>query len=236
MIRIINHLAHSFAPDLLKEAEIALDCGANRGEFSRWLSEHSTAQVHSFEPDSRLFSKLPSLPRVTFHPLAVDGESGEFELALGESNCSSAVYREREKQEVIQVRKTSLDDFCSAHGIRRIDFLKLDIEGAELSVLERTSDSLLLGTIQITVEFHDFLRKGDIPRIAGIFGRMKRLGFYGVRFSHFSWGDCLFLNKRYVSLSVVDRIGIHLFARILPGFRRFMKRQFLRLFPGRATA
>jgi FkbM family methyltransferase len=235
-MRIVNHLAHSFAPDLLEQAEVALDCGANRGEFALWLSEHSNAQIHSFEPDPRLFSTLPSLPRVRFHPIAIDGESGEFELALGRTNCSSAVYREHGDQVTAQVQKTSLDDFCATNRICRIDFLKLDIEGAELSVLEKTSDSLLQATVQITVEFHDFLRRGDIPRIVRIFDRMARLGFYGIRFSQFTWGDCLFLNRRLVPLSILDRFGIHIFGRIIPGVGRLAKRQFKRFSPGQVTA
>lgn len=94
-MKIENILNHSFASAPLRGAPLALDCGANEGGFARWLSAHTPAEVHSFEPDPRLFAKLPPLPRVTWHPLAVDGESGELDLALGEETCSSALYREQ---------------------------------------------------------------------------------------------------------------------------------------------
>jgi FkbM family methyltransferase len=228
-MKIENILNHSFASAPLRGAPLALDCGANEGGFARWLSAHTPAEVHSFEPDPRLFAKLPPLPRVTWHPLAVDGESGELDLALGEETCSSALYREHEGQQTVRVKKTSLDDFCRAHGITAIDLLKIDIEGAELALLERTSDALLAATAQITVEFHDFFRREDVPRIEGIFRRLEGLGFYGVRFSHFFWSDCLFLNRRLVPVSAADRLSIQVAGKYMPGIARFVRRQLRKL-------
>lgn len=224
-MRIHTILGHSFAPALLKSANLALDCGANHGEFSRWLSENTPARIHAFEPDPRLFRALPVLPRVTCHPLAVEDVSGEIELALGEASCSSAVFRENRGQDTIRVKAISLDDFCRQHGYQRVDFIKIDIEGAELSLLEKTSDRLLQNTTQITVEFHDFIRKADTPRIGAISTRLKALGFYAVRFSHFAWSDCWFLNTRIVPISLLDRAAVQVAGRLLPGIRRFVTRR-----------
>ena len=222
-MRITNVLGHSFAPDLLRDAKVALDCGANMGGFSTWLSQNTTASVYAFEPDPRLFPNLPILPRVTYVPQAVDGESGSFDLNMGPKMCSSAVYTQR-AHERVRVEKTSLTDFCAAHGIHEIDFIKLDIEGAELSVLERTSPDLLTATTQITVEFHDALRASDVPRIRAIAERLKQLGFYFVRFTQFTWGDCLFLNERRVRLTALDKLSIAVSGKYEPGIRRFIKR------------
>ncbi len=231
-MKIENVIDHSFAPALLRAAKLALDCGANHGEFARWLSANTPAQVHSFEPDPRLFARLPPLPRVTYHPLAVDGESGEFDLALGEATCSSARYREYAGQTTVRVKKISLDEFCRDHGITQIDFMKIDIEGAELSLLEHTSDALLAATTQITVEFHDFFSREDLPRITGIFRRLEGLGFYAVKFSHFYWSDCLFLNRRTVPLTLLDRLSIQVSGKYVPGVARFTRRQWQRLTGG----
>jgi len=228
-MKIENILNHSFMSAPLHEASLILDCGANEGGFARWMCEHTPAQVHSFEPDPRLFAVLPVLPRVIWHPLAVDGESGEFDLALGEATCSSALYRERTGQVTVRVKKTSLDDFCRTHGITRIDLVKIDIEGAELSLLEKTSDALLRSTAQITVEFHDFFRREDLPRIAGIFRRLEGLGFYGVRFSHFYWSDCLFVNQRIAPLSALDKLSIQVAGKFVPGIGRFTRRHWRKL-------
>jgi FkbM family methyltransferase len=36
----------------------------------------------------------------------------------------------------VEVPGVSLDDYCAEHGVRRIDYLKIDVEGAELDVLQ----------------------------------------------------------------------------------------------------
>ena len=224
-MKIETVLTHTLVPELLEGARVVLDCGSNTGAFAHWLSDHTNAAVHGFEPDPRLFKKLPVLPRVQYHELAVDGSSGAFDLALGESICSSGVYREAPNQPTVRVRKTSLDDFCRTRGIEEIDFIKLDIEGAELAVLSQISESLLRKTKQITVEFHDFLRIEDVPKIRLIFQRLAGIGFYGMRVSHFTWGDCLFMNEGYFPLSFADKCSIHLRGRLLPGLKRFIRRK-----------
>jgi FkbM family methyltransferase len=225
---------HSFVSELAKKAEIAIDCGANNGDFARWLSDNTTAKIFSFEPDPRLFKQLPSLDRVEWIESAVDGTSGVFQLSLGEKHCSSAVYREASDQKTVKVGKTSLDDFCVGRGIEKIDFLKIDIEGAELNVLEQCSERLLRSTVQVTVEFHDFLEPSDLPRIKNVFKRMQSLGFFGIKFSYHTWGDCLFLNTKYIQISQLDRtrfflqkysLGIHRLAARFIKFASFSSKR-----------
>lgn len=225
MLKIENLHCHSFAPDLAKRAEVAIDCGANHGDFARWLSQNTLAKIYSFEPDPRLFCKLPVLERVEWIELAIDGEPGEFSLGLGEKHCSSAIYREDSNQKVIEVRKNTLDAFCEERQIRAIDFLKIDIEGAELSVLEKCSAALLQSTTQITVEFHDFLDPTCVPRIKAIFSRMRGLGFHCFCFSHHTWGDCFFLNAAKVKLSALDLAAIYA-TKYTSGFQRIFRRVF----------
>ena len=223
-MKIKRVLCHSFVPELLVDSKTMLDCGANRGEFAFWLSENTKASIHSFEPDPNLYFKLKPLPRVCFHQLAIDGEDGVMDLALGKDHCSSSIYREGGSQEVIQVKKTSLDTFCVKNGITRIDFIKIDIEGAELSLLEKTSDDVLKSIRQITIEFHDFIRASDTPRIKAIERRLNRLGFYSVKLSIFTWGDVLFINTSFFPVSVMDKINMMLFGKYVPGVIRFVKR------------
>lgn len=222
-MRTVSLLGHSFVPALASRARIAFDCGANQGMFSAWLSEHTGATVYAFEPDPRLFRELPPLPRVHYIPQAIDGESGTLELALGVKMCSSAVIR-TPAQEVVTVRKTSLADFCREQGIAEIDFLKVDIEGSEVSVFEQASDETLRSINQITVEFHDMFRPEDVPRIKLIVARLKRLGFFYVRFTQFTWGDCLFINKRRTRLGALDKTSLVVLGKYAPGIPRLVRR------------
>ena len=223
-MKTINYLCHTFVPALIKDETVAIDCGANHGDFARWLAENSSCQVYSFEPDPRLFPNLPKLERVEFLQMAVDGKSGTIELGLGEQVCSSVVYRENRHQASVSVKSISLNDFCKERGIIRIGFIKMDIEGAEISVLDSMSDELLRNTKQMTVEFHDFLDENDLPKIAKTVQRIKDLDFYFLRLSRHTWGDCIFINKRLVKLTFLDRVKLFLFAKYLPGIQRILAR------------
>jgi FkbM family methyltransferase len=54
-----------------------------------------------------------------------------------------------------EVDTTTLDDFCQEEGLNEIDFLQIDVQGADLDVLEGARNILNCGTlaIQIEVEF-----------------------------------------------------------------------------------
>ncbi|MFM7470876.1 MAG: FkbM family methyltransferase [Nodosilinea sp.] len=227
-MKIHNESGHSFIYELAQDAKVAFDCGANRGAFSRWLHDNTNAMIYGFEPDPRLFPDLPVMDRVEFVAKAVDGVEGELELALGETRCSSAIYRESDTQQIEIVPKISLEKFCEERGIHNIDFLKLDVEGAELSILENASDDFLQKITQITVEFHDFLNKSDIPRIEQISARLVKSGFWCCRFTVHTWGDCLFINERHFSLGRIEKMRLILFGKYFQGVGRIVSR----LLPG----
>lgn len=50
---------------------------------------------------------------------------------------------------------TTLTAACETHGIKQIDLLKIDVEGAEWDVLQGMSDSLWSGVQQVVMEAHD---------------------------------------------------------------------------------
>ena len=81
--------------------------------------------------------------------------------------------------------------------IKAIDLLKVDIEGAELELFENFSIEFLEKIRQVTIEFHDHLNIGDIPRIKSIIKKMKKNGFYVLNFSHFTYGDIMMINKKH---------------------------------------
>ena len=124
------------------------------------------------------------------------GDGKEVGFWLGDERCSSAYYKECDGQPLVRVPSTTLDDFCLLERIDRVDLIKLDIEGAELDVLANVSGKLLSRVGQLTVEFHDFLRKSDEACIRNCSSRLKGMGFHCIKFSWFDHSDVLFINKR----------------------------------------
>ncbi|MCB2129400.1 MAG: FkbM family methyltransferase [Rhodobacteraceae bacterium] len=159
---------------MLRPGDVVLDCGANVGDVTFPLAE-TGAFVHAFEPDPYAFGKISErcadLPNVTLHNAAVGTASGSVRLMRaanfddnpkGGSVKSTVIAGGRNIDEAdgsgIDVTLVDLPDFIRTvvkdHG--RIAFLKMDIEGAELDLLEAMLEQDLFENIGLTVaETHE---------------------------------------------------------------------------------
>lgn len=139
----------------LKPGMTILDIGANQG-FYTLLSSHKVGprgKVFAFEPSPREIRRLKLhlwLNRcknvdVSASALGAAAGTGELHVVLGpESGCNSLRppdVSQPTAQLFVPVER--LDDVLKARGITRVDFIKLDVEGAELSVLQGARDLLL---------------------------------------------------------------------------------------------
>jgi FkbM family methyltransferase len=128
---------------LINDGDVFFDIGANIGWYSINLAlSHRTAQIHSFEPIPRTYSylksnlKLNHLANVTAHNFGFSDRTGEFDFYYyeeGSGNASSANLSEREDIQVCQCKLQTLDDFTEKTQTK-VDFIKCDVEGAELLV------------------------------------------------------------------------------------------------------
>lgn len=77
----------------------------------------------------------------------------------------------------IEIETTTLDDFCQEEGIEEIDFLQIDVQGADLDVLKggkRIVNHSVLG-IQIEVEFSSLYNQQPLFTDVDIY--LRNLGF-----------------------------------------------------------
>src|SRR5262249_11790373 len=123
-----------------------------------------------------------------------------------------------------EVDSITLADALALAAGSRIELIKMDIEGEELSVLRDASPESLQRIAQLTVEFHDFLDAGSLPAIRMIIRRMQTLGFFAVKFSWHSYGDLLFVNQRLEPLSLWQRMDLIVFHKYARGFGRIVRR------------
>ena len=172
---------------MLQPGDVVLDCGANVGDVCGPFAQ-TGAQVHAFEPDPYAFGilseKLGDAPNVTLYNAAVGVEVGTVRLMRaanfddnprGGSVKSTIVKGGRNiSQEVgagVEVTLVSLldviDDMVRNHG--RIAVLKMDIEGAELDILERMLADDLFRHIGLTVaETHERKFRDLRPRFRAL--------------------------------------------------------------------
>ncbi len=141
---------------------VAIDAGANAGLYSYGLSRFCQ-KVHSFEinPAHCRMLRDYAAPNVEIHGIGLSNASGEKTLytpvhpsgmvleswaSLEPGNCPGA----REYLET-RVRVSPLDEF----NFNECVFLKVDVEGHELQVLEGSENTLRRTRPQILIEVRD---------------------------------------------------------------------------------
>jgi FkbM family methyltransferase len=121
----------------ISEQPIIIDCGANIGLSSLYFkSIYPNAILHAFEPDAALFQLLEKNAQVNgftnthLHQAAVWIEDTNLSFS---SKGSEASHIDLSNQSEHQVKAIRLSSFLTQ--FERIDFLKMDIEGAEFQVV-----------------------------------------------------------------------------------------------------
>lgn len=136
---------------------LIIDCGANIGIsvlYYKTLYPHST--VIAYEPDKRNFQLLSknisdnNLQQVSLHEAAVWIETGQISFASNAAEGSS-ITMTNEGNNVVIVPAVRLSDVLNKY--EKIDFLKLDIEGAEDKVVADCG-ALLLKIENLFLEYH----------------------------------------------------------------------------------
>jgi len=130
--------------------QILVDGGANIGKYSQLLRQHSTAEIHSFEPVADTFrilqKNLEGKAGFHLHQAGLYKENCSREINLFKSNTHSSIYDIQglnyQSTSKAHIQLITGDEFMKNENIEKIDFLKLDLEGAEYDALDGFRDAL----------------------------------------------------------------------------------------------
>jgi FkbM family methyltransferase len=125
---------------MIKPGMTVLDIGANIGVYTRFLAELTgpNGRVIAFEPEPKNFAILKravaGVPQVTAVHAAVAERSGTLTLFVADDlNVDHHTYDGGEGRRGLDVPAIALDDYLKPG--ERVDVVKMDIQGAELSAL-----------------------------------------------------------------------------------------------------
>nr|AQS28773.1 hypothetical protein [uncultured archaeon] len=150
------------------EKDVVVDIGANIGMFSLLAAKSAVkGRVYSFEPFSENFNllmeniKLNNLENIVPIKGAVAQRNGTRKLYLVKGknfggNSFEKKHWQADTSKTIKVETVTLDKFIRSYKIEKIDFLKVDCEGAEYEILMNCSKDTLSKIRKISLEFHDF--------------------------------------------------------------------------------
>jgi FkbM family methyltransferase len=152
---------------------VVFDVGANVGYFSMIASQlvGQSGRIISVEPDPRVAEVLRKnigvngLYNATVVEAAAYNSCCEVSLGCAPATSWSGLYYERTTKR-IAVRALTLDSLLVQLGLDRVDFVKIDVEGAENVVLEGMSEILARYRPQILVELHgNYLNSRVYPAV-----------------------------------------------------------------------
>jgi FkbM family methyltransferase len=214
---------HTFLP-ILDCNSVVVDLGANEGSFSHEIIKRFGCTVFAAEPIKSVSARTGTHPRLTVLNCGIGKETGEVTINVFRDRCASLLPpRPNEAATGEKIEVVTFSRFLSLTGVFEVDLLKLDIEGAELDVLDSIDDETLRRIRQITVEFHDY--PDTARRVDSIRQRLRAAGFHDICFS-LDNSDVLFINRNLR----VSKLNLMLLRTVVK-YARGISRRHGRLFP-----
>ncbi|MDI9258524.1 FkbM family methyltransferase [Flavobacterium sedimenticola] len=132
-----------------QKGDVTIDAGANLGHISIFLSKQVGEQgkVYCFEPDKYNIERLqknrdlnPDLPdNIIIQDVLLWNENAMVDFEEAGTVGSSAVWFS-ERANIVKKQAVTLDSWAETMGLTRLDFIKMDIEGAEIEALDGCID------------------------------------------------------------------------------------------------
>ena len=155
----------------LQRESVFFDVGANMGEYVYMAGKYAAPEnIYAFEPIPDLYRRLRYLFRQThIFQTALSDRKGAFSFKIpiigGKSFATRSTlnvdYVEEGENDatIMEVRTECLDDFVAEQSLRRLDLIKIDVEGHEERVIagarhtiERLKPTLI---VEIAQKHHD---------------------------------------------------------------------------------
>lgn len=166
----LNCIQGKFEPDmvelfrsLIRPNDVIFDVGANIGCTSI-LFGGMARRVYSFEPSPTTFhflkknTRAAKLDNVQIVNSGLGKATGVFELTFSADNRSggfvSNMISASEGHQVEQINIIKGDDFVGDNEIKKIDFIKIDVEGFERDVLDGLASLLVRDKPIVTLELN----------------------------------------------------------------------------------
>lgn len=144
----------------INEKDIVVVIGAHIGIFSIYAATKATqGKVYAYEPIPENFRllkhniELNNLDNVIPSNLGVFKSKGRKKIYLADSPATSSLFGQGEKAYLVKV--VGLRDVFEDNGLKKINFLKIDCEGAEYDILFNTPKKYLDKIDKVALEYHE---------------------------------------------------------------------------------
>ncbi len=147
----------------IKKNDIIIDIGANIGAFSILAAKSaSNGKVFAYEPNKENYDMLKknkvlnNLHNLFLFDLAVSGNNGYIDFFTSKLNDGGHSIYSTDSKKAAKVKSTTLSDIFKANNLKKINYLKIDAEGAEYDILLNTPAEIIRKVDKIVLEYHDY--------------------------------------------------------------------------------
>lgn len=146
----------------IKPNQIILDIGANVGYYSLKFSKimGHTGKIIAIEPDPNSYFtlkqnfELNDFSNIEIHNVAITDKNEVIHLFQNQTHSGkSSIFKNSDFKESIKISTKTLDEI-TGNRFSKIDFIKIDTEGSELSILKGATETLKI-THKILIELHE---------------------------------------------------------------------------------
>lgn len=169
----------------IQEEDVIIDIGAHLGFFTIKAAKQAfNGTVYALEPFSKHYSLLKdnllsnNIKNVKFQNLAITDKATElsFYYTMHGDPGDTSLFKINPEEKIFEekVQSISLKDFFQKECLEQCNFLKIDCEGAEYSILMSADHSTLSKIKKIAMEWHKFESDHDPKKLADF---LKGSGF-----------------------------------------------------------
>jgi FkbM family methyltransferase len=166
-------------PSLCSRGKISVDVGAADGTYSVRLLLYSS-RVVAFEPNPRAFEELTKQFKdtriISVENVALSDECGSVEMRVPVDRPmwgtieSTNLLTEASELNSVSVQRKRLDDY----GLQAVGFIKIDVEGHEISVLNGARETIARERPKLLIE----IDQSHLPQVCSFFTELRYAGFF----------------------------------------------------------
>lgn len=188
---------------LIKPGDEVLDIGANIGFYAKLLSEMvgEKGKIYSFEPDNNNFRHLQKnvaeLKNIILFNAAVSEKNETLKIYRSKLlNVDHRTYPVNNYDSIEEVKALCIDSLIANKTIGKVDVIKIDIQGYELSAFKGMARFLKESSPKILAEYwpHGFKRAG--VSTAEVYNFFESLDY---KFFKINGTELQLLNRAYIT-------------------------------------
>ena len=168
----------------IKAGDTVLDIGANIGFYAEILSGivGEKGKVHCFEPDTTNFKHLQNrcekLTNVKINNKAVSEKTEVIKIYTSKQlNVDHRTYKPDEYDQEIDIHAIAVDEYLQS-STPEINFIKMDIQGFEMSAVKGMTKTLQSPNLKMLSEFWPYGMRKAGTSVLDYFYFLKQYNFY----------------------------------------------------------